>query len=621
MFLPERMNPHPEPKERKMQEISIPPLVENPPETNITDLLLRHARSAADPALLAKPGPDGTWIDIPASEFAADASALAKGFIASGIEPGARIGLMARTRYEWTLVDFAIWFAGCVTVPVYETSSPSQVAWILGDSHAVAAVVEAPRHENVVRQAAHQEGLDEVAHVWQIEGNGLDALRDAGKDVDDAVLEERRSAAGLDSLATIIYTSGTTGRPKGCELTHSNFVELSDNAAASLPDVVFPGAATIMFLPLAHVFARYISVLAVAGGVKVAHTADVKNLLPDLQSFQPNFILAVPRVFEKVYNSSMLKAEDGGKGKIFHAGSDVAIAFSRAEQDGKVPLGLKLKHMLFDKLLYGKIRAAMGGKVVHAVSGGAPLGERLGHFFHGIGLTVLEGYGLTETTAPITVNTPTQLKIGSVGRPLPGNAVKIAQDGEILAKGFCVMRGYYNRPDLDEETFADGWFRTGDIGELDDEGFLRITGRKKEIIITASGKNVIPALLEDQIRADPLVSQCLVVGDARPFIAALVTLDAEALPGWLERHKLPAGTTVAQASELPQVRDAIAALVQKANTTVSRAEAIKEFRIVPTDFTEDSGHLTPSLKIKRGQVLKDYESVLEDIYSGAKPRA
>ncbi|MDO5744290.1 MAG: AMP-binding protein [Micrococcaceae bacterium] len=604
-----------------MQELIVPPMVINPPQTNITDLLLRHARSAANPVLLSKPGPDGSWIDIPASEFAADASALAKGFIAAGIEPGGRIALMARTRYEWTLIDFAIWFAGCITVPVYETSSPSQVAWILGDSQAAAVVVEAPRHEKVVSQAAHQEGLDDLKHVWQMDGNGLDALREAGKDVEDALLEERRAAAGLDSIATIIYTSGTTGRPKGCELTHSNFVELSDNAAAALPECVYPGAATIMFLPLAHVFARYISVLCVAAGVRVAHTPDVKNLMGDLQSFQPNFILAVPRVFEKVYNSSMLKAEDGGKGKIFHAGAATAIAHSRAEQDGKVPLGLKLKHKLFDVLLYSKIRAAMGGKVVHAVSGGAPLGERLGHFFHGIGLTVLEGYGLTETTAPITVNTPTNLKIGTVGRPLPGNGVKIAEDGEILAKGVCVMRGYYNRPDLTEENFTDGWFRTGDIGELDDQGFLRITGRKKEIIVTASGKNVIPAMLEDQIRANPLVSQCVVLGDARPFISALVTLDEEALPGWLERHQLPANTTMAQAAELPQVLEAISALIKKANSSVSNAEAIKEFRIVPTDFTEDSGHLTPSLKIKRGQVLKDYDSVVEEIYSGAKPRA
>ncbi|MET1035560.1 MAG: AMP-dependent synthetase/ligase [Arthrobacter sp.] len=601
-----------------MREFSVPPLVVSPPETNATDFVLRQAASPSNPVLFSRPDGRGGWAGVSATEFAADASAIAKGIIAEGVEPGGRIGIMARTRYEWALVDFAIWFAGCVSVPVYETSSPSQVAWILGDSGAGAAIVESGRHENVVRQAAVQEGLEALEHVWQMEGNGLDALRDAGRSVSDAALEERRGSLTLDSLATIIYTSGTTGRPKGCELTHRNFVELSENAAAALPECVHPGASTIMFLPLAHVFARFISVLCVAAGATVAHTPDVKNLLPDLQSYKPTFILAVPRVFEKVYNSSMLKAEDGGKGKIFHAAADTAIAWSRAQQDGKVPLVLSLKHRLFDKLVYGKIRAAMGGRVEHAVSGGAPLGERLGHFFNGIGLMILEGYGLTETTAPITVNTPKRIKIGTVGAPIPGNGVKIADDGEILANGNCVMRSYYHRPDLQDETFSGGWFHTGDLGELDGDGFLRITGRKKEIIVTASGKNVIPAQLEDEIRADALVSQCVVVGDQRPFISALVTLDEEALPGWLQRHHLPA-TPVADAARLPEVLAAVQGIVDRANAAVSKAEAIKEFRIVPTDFTESSGHLTPSLKIKRSQVLKDFGPVVDDIYA-AKAR-
>ncbi|GGJ68902.1 AMP-dependent synthetase/ligase [Glutamicibacter bergerei] len=603
-----------------MREYSSPLRIHSPENSNITDLLLRHANSAANPALFSVPAANGDWQDITASQFAADVSAIARGFIASGIEQGSRIGLMARTRYEWTLVDFAIWYAGCITVPIYETSSPSQVAWIIADSGARAVVVESAKHENVVRQAAHQESLDELDEVWQFDA-GLDELRELGKNVSDEQLEARRSAATLNDVATVIYTSGTTGRPKGCELTHGNFVELSDNAAAELPECVYPGAATIMFLPLAHIFARYISILAVSVGCRVGHTPDVKNLLPDLQSFQPSFILAVPRVFEKVYNSAMLKAEDGGKGKIFHAGVDVAVAYSRALENGNVPLVLKAKHKLFDVLLYNKLRTAMGGKIRYAVSGGAPLGQRLGHFFNGIGVTILEGYGLTETTAPISVNTPGKIKIGTVGRPLPGNAVRIAEDGEILTKGICVMRGYHNRPDLEAETFTDGWFRTGDVGELDSDGFLKITGRKKEIIVTASGKNVIPALLEDQIRADALVSQCVVLGDGRPFISALVTLDAESLPGWLERNQLDKSLTIEQAGELDVVKTHIQSLVDKANKSVSRAEAIKAFRIVPTDFTETSGHLTPSMKIKRAVVFKDYEQVIDEIYSAAKPVA
>ncbi|QDW29440.1 long-chain fatty acid--CoA ligase [Arthrobacter sp. KBS0702] len=602
-----------------MREISVPPLVTVPPETNITDLVLRQAAKASNPALFSRLDAAGQWQDIRATDFLADVSLLAKGLMASGVAAGDRVGIMSRTRYEWALIDFAIWFAGAVSVPIYETSSPSQVAWNLGDSGAVAAFGESAHHEDIIRQAATSEGLTALRHVWQLEGDALDELRSAGTGISDEELEQRRRQAGLSDLATIIYTSGTTGRPKGCELTHGNFVELSDNVlATSLGQTVHEHARTIMFLPLAHVFARFISVLAVAAGVTVAHTPDIKNLLPDLQSYRPTFILAVPRVFEKVYNSALTKAEDGGKGAIFHRAAETAIAYSRARQDGKVGLGLKLKHALFDRLVYGKLRAAMGGQVAHAVSGGGPLGARLGHFFQGIGLQILEGYGLTETTAPITVNTPSLIKIGTVGAPIPGNAVKIADDGEILAKGVCVMRGYFNRDDLTAETFVDGWFRTGDIGQLDEEGFLTITGRKKEIIVTAGGKNVVPALLEDQIRADALVSQVLVVGDNRPFIGALVTLDEEALPGWLQRHGLPASTSVVEAAESPAVKAAVQELINRANQSVSQAEAIKSFRIVPSDFTEASGHLTPSMKVKRAQVMKDFDNVIEEMYSAKR---
>ncbi|MFJ3958544.1 AMP-dependent synthetase/ligase [Arthrobacter sp. NPDC090010] len=602
-----------------MREFSMPAKVDLDRRSNITDLLLRHTGGHGDPILFAARDGSGQWQDVSAEAFLKDVSALAKGLIAAGVGPGDRVGIMSRTRYEWTLVDFAIWFAGAVSVPIYETSSPSQIAWNLGDSGAVGAFAEQAHHEHAIRSAVQAENLDAMRNVWQIEAGGLDELRDLGTQITDEVLDERRRAPGLDDVATIIYTSGTTGRPKGCELTHGNFAELSDNALAELGSIVNDDASTIMFLPLAHVFARFISVLAVAAGARVGHTPDVKNLLPDLQSFRPTFILAVPRVFEKVYNSALSKAEDGGKGSIFHKAADTAIAYSRAQQDGSLGLGLRLRHKLFDVLVYGKLRDAMGGRVSHAVSGGGPLGERLGHFFNGIGLRILEGYGLTETTAPVTVNTLHLNRIGTVGPPLPGNAVRIADDGEILAKGVCVMRGYYNRPDLQDEAFTDGWFHTGDIGELDERGLLKITGRKKEIIVTAGGKNVVPALLEDQIRADGLVSQVLVVGDNRPFIGALVTLDEEALPGWLDRHGLPNSTSLSEAAQLPAVKDAVQALITKANESVSHAEAIKSFRIVPADFTEASGHLTPSMKVKRAQVVKDYSEIIEEMYSAPKP--
>nr|WP_218846980.1 AMP-dependent synthetase/ligase [Psychromicrobium silvestre] len=583
-------------------------------------MLERRAKDPANLALFAvRDGNDG-WRDIHAAEFRDDVIALAKGLIASGIEPGDRIGIMSRTRYEWTLVDFAIWYAGAISVPVYETSSTSQVAWNLADSGAVAIFGESEAHLATARTAVESEDLQTMKQFWKMADAGLDVLREAGREVPAEEVERRRSAAGLRDLATIIYTSGTTGRPKGTELTHGNFVELSENALGVLAGAVASeGAQTIMFLPLAHVFGRFISILNVAAGSRTGHTPDIKNLLADFQSFKPTYILAVPRVFEKVYNSAVLKAESEGRGKIFGKAAETAIEYSRARQEGKIPFLLKLKHGIFDKLVYTKLRTAMGGQLEYAVSGGGPLGKRLGHFFYGVGITVLEGYGLTETTAPVTVNQPGQIKIGTVGRPLPGNAVRIAEDGEILAKGVSVMRGYFRRDDLSSEAFVDGWFHTGDIGELDEEGFLSITGRKKEIIVTAGGKNVAPAQLEDQIRADALVSQCVVLGEGKPFIAALITLDEEALPQWAAHHGLSAEIDVAAAAQEPVVLAAIQKVVDHANESVSHAEAIKSFRIVPTDFSEASGHLTPSLKIKRAQVLKDFDAVIEDIYSAPKP--
>ncbi|MCT1606946.1 AMP-dependent synthetase/ligase [Nesterenkonia massiliensis] len=602
----------------QLQEHAVPKVVEVASDLNVTDLLERQVAEDPGNALFARQLQPGQWTDVSAQEFRADVVALAKGLISRGISTGDRVAIMAATRYEWTLLDFAIWYAGAVTVPVYETSSPSQIAWILQDSGARMVFAEKTSHLKAVDRAIVQEKLDDVEHLFTIEGTDLDELRSEGEAVQDAEVESRRSAADLEDLATIIYTSGTTGRPKGCELTHGNFADLSLQAGTSLKAAINKEASTVLFIPLAHVFARFISVISVATGAKVGHTSDIKQLVDDLGSFHPTFLLAVPRVFEKIYNAAIMKAEGEGKGKIFAKAADTAVEWSKAQQAGKVPLLLGAKHALFSKLVYSKLHARMGGKVTHAVSGGSPLGKRLGHFFHGIGVQIMEGYGLTETTAPITVNTPTAYKIGTVGQPLPGCAVRIAEDGEVLGKGVCVFRGYRNRPELAEETFtSDGWFRTGDIGTLDDAGFLTITGRKKEILVTAAGKNVAPAQLEDQIRSDAIVSQVVVVGDERPFVAALITLDPETLPAWLDRQGIPAETSISELTKSPKVREHIQKVVDKANESVSRAESIRTFELLETDFTIESGHLTPSMKIRRQNIMDDFAEVVDELYENA----
>lgn len=595
-----------------MREVHVPLLVEVDPSSNLTDLVVDNAVSDPHKVVFRRPVAD-RWQDVTAREFLAEVTGLAKGLIAAGVQPGDRVGLMARTRYEWTLIDFANWFAGAVTVPIYETSSAEQVQWILGDSGAVACFVETSSHAATVASA--RDKLPALRDVWQIDSGAVAEVTAAGTEVDDATVEERRRIAGLHDLATIIYTSGTTGRPKGCELTHGNFVVLSKNAIARLHEVVEDGeASALMFLPLAHVLARFIQVLNVAAAVTMGHTADVKNLMPDLASFRPTYVLAVPRVFEKVYNSAEQKAEADGRGNIFRRAAAVAIDYSRALDSGGPGLGLRIQHAVFDRLVYGKIRQALGGRAKYAISGGAPLGERLGHFFRGIGLVVLEGYGLTETTAPTSVNTPELIKIGTVGPQLPGNSVKIADDGEILIKGPHVFRGYWNNEAATKEAFdEDGWFKTGDLGELDEDGFLRITGRKKEILVTAGGKNVAPATLEDRIRAHPLVDQCLVIGDQKPYIAALITLDPEMLPTWLSNHGKPE-MTPAEAAQDPDVRAAIQSAIDEANASVSRAESIRKFEILHSELTEGSGHLTPSLKLKRSEVLKDFAHKVDEMY-------
>ncbi|WP_328381708.1 long-chain fatty acid--CoA ligase [Micromonospora zamorensis] len=604
-----------------MREFSVPPIVTVGDAANLTDPVWDNAEAAPDTVQFARPAAsaDGAvtaWTEVTCLQFRDEVAAVARGLIAAGIEPGVRVGLMSRTRYEWTLLDYAIWTVGAVTVPIYETSSAEQAAWILEDSNAVAVVVETEAHATLVAGVRHR--LPELNHVWQIDRGGVDELVTNGASVELAEVERRRKAVHAGDLATIIYTSGTTGRPKGCVLTHRNMYADIANAIPVLPNLFNPGASTLLFLPLAHAFARLIQIGVVQARATMAHCADTKNLVAELQEFRPTFVLSVPRVFEKVYNAAKQKAESDGKGRIFARAEQVAIAYSEAlETPGGPGLALRAQHAVFDRLVYRKLRAALGGRCRDAISGGAPLGARLGHFFRGIGVTILEGYGLTETSPAAAANLPDGTRIGTVGRPLPGVTIRIEDDGEILISGELIFQGYWgNETATAEAISADGWFRTGDLGHLDTDGYLTITGRKKELIVTAGGKNVAPAVLEDLVRAHPLISQCVVVGDAKPFIAALVTVDEEALPAWLQSAGMPADTTVEQLREHEGLRQEIQTAIDTANQAVSKAEAIKVFRVLPRDFTEATGELTPSLKVKRQVVHKTYAAEIADIYRG-----
>jgi long-chain acyl-CoA synthetase len=606
-----------------VREFSIPALAEIPATANLADAVFRRAAEQPQAAVIRRPSPAGSfqsWQDVTAAQFSGEVVAVAKGLVAAGIEAGDRVALMSHTRYEWTLIDYAIWVAGAVTVPVYETSSAEQAEWILADSGARACFVETAAYEQVIDSLRDQ--VPALKHVWRIEAGGaasLAALTEGGTSVSDEIITERAATAKASDVATVIYTSGTTGRPKGCELTHENLLADVRNTFIG-PLAVVAGSqnpGTLLFLPLAHVFARVIEVGCIEGGIVLGHCGDLNALLPALASFQPTFVLAVPRVFEKVYNGAEQRAASEKKGAIFGHAARVAIAYSRAmDTPGRPTLAVRAQHALLDRLVYSKLRAALGGRAQYAVSGGAALSERLCHFFRGAGVTVLQGYGLTETTAAATVNRPDRNKIGTVGQPLPGVAVKIADDGEILISGANVFRGYWHNEEATKETFAAGdWFATGDVGELDDEGFLKITGRKKDMIVTAGGKNVAPAVLEDRLRSHALISQVMVVGDSKPYIAALITLDAEALGPWAERHRKPAGATSATLREDPDLIAAVQEAVDDANKAVSRAESIRKFRILSGDFTQESGQLTVKLGIRRSVLMKDFAADIEALYS------
>jgi long-chain acyl-CoA synthetase len=601
-----------------VRELTIPSLG-TPTENSVARYAFDNAVSRPEHVAIRVPtdADEPTWNDITSAQFADQIVEVAKGLLAAGVDTGDRVALLSKTRYEWTLFDFAILALGAVVVPIYETSSAEQVNWILTDSGAKAIVLESPVHAAIVDEV--RSSVTSLEHVWSLADGAVQALTAAGAPIDSAEVHKRLDATVPSDLASVIYTSGTTGRPKGCELTHANFLTEVFEIVNGLDDLFNDRSSTLLFLPIAHVFGRVVEIGAVATGTTLGHTSDVANLVRDLGQFRPRFVLSVPRVFEKVYNTARQRAQSEGKGRIFDRAEKVAIAYSESLDARGPSLALKIEHALFDKLVYAKFKAALGGQCVAAISGGAPLGPRLGHFFRGLGVTIFEGYGLTETTAGIFVNMPDRVKIGTVGRPVGGTSVRIAADGEVLLAGPLLFSGYWRNESATAEAIdtAGGtrWFHSGDIGEIDNDGFLRITGRKKELIVTANGKNVAPAVLEDRVRAHWLVSQCLVVGDQRPFVAALITLDEESLPGWLKRVGKPESTTMTDLIEDPELHAEIQHAVDDANRAVSKAEAIRKFSLLAGDWTEATGQLTPSLKLKRSVVMADCQAEIAALYS------
>ena len=594
-----------------MNEITIPSIIPSAVAGNLTNLIAERAWFEPERVVVSRPLGDG-WQAVTAKEYEAEIRSVAKGLIASGISIGDRVAIMAKTRYEWTVLDFAIWFAGAVPVPIYETSSAEQVDWILTDSASVAIIVETPALVDLVKPIMPAT----CKNIWNITDNALATLITAGKSITDDEISKRREALKPETLATLIYTSGTTGKPKGVHLTHGNFLSECGNVVNGASDLFLkPGGSTLLFLPVAHVFGRMVQIGAITAGLHLAHCSDITKLPADLGTFKPTFVLAVPRIFEKIFNGAEAKAEAAGKGKIFHKAVEVAVAYSVAMDSKRISPLLKLQHGLFDKLVYSKIRAGLGGRVEAAISGGAPLGERLGHFYRGAGIRVLEGYGLTETTAGATLNLSWAHKVGSVGKPIPGTTIKIADDGEVLIKGPIVMKGYWQNDAANAEVFTnDNYFRSGDLGKLDEEGYLYITGRKKELIVTAGGKNVAPAVLEDRLRANPLISQCMVVGDNKPFIAALVTLDPDAIKPWAVANKKE-GASIADLTKDPTLLAVIQTAVDEANKAVSRAESIRKFTVLPVDFTIPGGQLTAKLSVKRHVVAQQFAREIDELFA------
>jgi len=576
----------------------------------VSALLARAANAAAHPALAYRDG--DRYVNIDTAAFADDVKEVAAGIVALGLESGTRISLFSSTRWEFTLFDYAIWAAGCATVTIYETSSAEQVEWNVGNSDSQMIICETEGMKEVFDTVADR--VPDCSNVVVIDDGAVDQLKALATDETRAEVDRRIAAIDHGDLATLVYTSGTTGRPKGCVLTHGNFIWESRQLEVMAGELLSPSQRQLMFLPLAHIFARLVQVACISSGVTIYYSTGIPQLTEELAMTKPTWVFSVPRVFEKIYNGAKQKADSEGKGAIFDRAVNVAIDYSKGLDSGGPGLATRLQHALFDRLVYSKLRAVFGGEMKYAISGGAALGARLGHFFRGIGVVALEGYGLTETTAGTSLNTPTETRVGSVGRPFPGTSVEIADDGEVMIKGGQIFSGYWkNEPATKEALEPDGWFHSGDIGEIDDDGYVYITGRKKELIVTAGGKNVAPAVLEDRIRANSLISQVMVVGDAQPFIAALVTIDEESLPVWATANDKES-SDLSDLIDDPDLNEAVQAAIDEGNQAVSKAEAIKAYRILPEDLTIEGGELTPTLKVRRAIVAKKYEGVLTDIY-------
>lgn len=582
-------------------------------DKNIFSVLEERVERTPDDNLVEYKNAQGEWAAFTAAEFKNKVVALAKGLIARGVMPGDSVSIIAHTCWQWTALDVAIMSIGALTVPVYETNSPAQVKMIFNDANVKMAFAEDDFQRDKIESVRDQ--CPDLGDVYVIGLGAIDTIIEYGRAVSDAEFLEREQAVKGSDLATIVYTSGSTGTPKGVELTHANFVFITYSGVNSMPDIAMkPNRRLLLFLPLAHVFARYMQFFCFAGNVSLGLSSNLKTILADFKAFKPTFILAVPRIFEKIYNAASQKAGAGFKGRVFADATQTAYDWSHAQQSGgSIPLALNAKHALYNKLLYSSIMEVFGGHVEYAVSGGAPLDSSIAHFFNGVGLPLLEGYGMTETCAPSSVNPTEGYKIGTIGLPLQGVTMGVDEEGELCIKSPAVCAGYHNNPDVTKQQIVDGWLHTGDLGSIDDDGFVSIVGRKKDLIITAGGKNVSPCEMEASIMTSPVVSQCVMIGDRKPFIAAIISLDLAETNLWLESKGAEQVADLDEASKNPIVRAEVERAVNKANELASRAESIRKFEIVPDEFTEENGLVTPSMKARRQAVVEHYRTLIDKV--------